>query len=326
MVDRVVIDMVNQLRTNPLKVSRNLAIKSRMTDNPELKNNYISTSELLQPCLSAESLVESTGLNQIAHLLLSKTLYYKLKPDHNFASDLESFCKSCLESAEDISVLTDIGNLEYLNYRLINEPHDQKRIYKQLLFSQDYKHIGVSTRELHSSNTDVTFIVIAKSVVEKTNTSLSNTSLKDPTTMFQILDKQNVGYINTEQLSNEVDKLDYPNSSPKFSEFIKSLNLKDSKTKASSTQAGIDLQAFIECFEKYNLKKSDFPSDIEYYRKIFSYFVDDTESNTISYSNLRRILKSLSEESKFKDAKSYMKWASSNGNELTFQEFFSIMK
>ena len=61
-------------------------------------------------------------------------------------------------------------------------------------------------------------------------------------------------------------------------------------------------------------------------QNVFSLFVEDPSKNTISLKALKKILTDLNDNMSDDEIKQMMNKVSSNGNEITFDEFFQIMK
>lgn len=65
--------------------------------------------------------------------------------------------------------------------------------------------------------------------------------------------------------------------------------------------------------------------DKEQIRKIFNSYVDDPRNGTITLGALRRIAKELGDQVSDEQMKAMLEQASSNGSELTFEEFYGIL-
>ncbi len=65
--------------------------------------------------------------------------------------------------------------------------------------------------------------------------------------------------------------------------------------------------------------------DKVYIRSIFDSFVDDPTQDVITLSALRRMASTLGDQISDDKLKAMLEQASSNGTELTFEEFYGIM-
>jgi Ca2+-binding EF-hand superfamily protein len=59
--------------------------------------------------------------------------------------------------------------------------------------------------------------------------------------------------------------------------------------------------------------------------RIFNLFIDDPNQETITLNSLRRIARELGEQMSSEELQELLERASSNGKELTFEEFYDIM-
>jgi Ca2+-binding EF-hand superfamily protein len=92
-------------------------------------------------------------------------------------------------------------------------------------------------------------------------------------------------------------------------------------TPDSQKKGGIDFDTFVEAI---NNKLGDKETK-DGIRRIFNLFIDDPQQETITLSSLRRIARELGEQMSNDELKDMLERASSNGTELTFDEFYDIM-
>ena len=91
----------------------------------------------------------------------------------------------------------------------------------------------------------------------------------------------------------------------------------------AAKNGGIDFDNFVETI---NNKLGDKESK-EGIRRIFDLFIDDPNSDTITLNSLKKIARELGENKHMtaEELKDMLERASSNGTELTFDEFYEIM-
>ena len=87
-------------------------------------------------------------------------------------------------------------------------------------------------------------------------------------------------------------------------------------------KGGITFDEFIKAIEK-KLGNKDTKEGI---RNIFNLFVDDPDHDVITFNDLKKISKELGENMSDEEIREMLERASKNGKELTFEEFYEIMK
>ena len=95
----------------------------------------------------------------------------------------------------------------------------------------------------------------------------------------------------------------------------------DLDTPENNKNGGIDFENFVQAIND-KLGDKETKDGIE---RIFNLFIDDPNQNTINLNSLRRIARELGEQMSSDELKDMLERASSNGTELTFDEFYEIM-
>ena len=95
----------------------------------------------------------------------------------------------------------------------------------------------------------------------------------------------------------------------------------DLDTPDNAKKGGIDFDSFVEAINN-KLGDKETKEGIE---RIFNLFIDDPNQNSITLSSLRRIARELGEQMSSEELKDMLERASSNGQELSFEEFYDIM-
>ncbi len=159
-------------------------------------------------------------------------------------------------------------------------------------------------------------------VVTKTNTKkverpgLSNEEVDEIRQAFDLFDTNGSGKIDPRELKAAMQSLGFDSKNPTIFQLIAELD-----TPEAAKQGGIDFDAFVEAI---NNKLGDKETK-EGIRRIFDLFIDDANSDTITLAALRRIARELGENMTNEELKDMLERASSNGTELTFEEFYDIM-
>jgi centrin-1 len=155
-------------------------------------------------------------------------------------------------------------------------------------------------------------------VTSKVNTrsGLSGDEIDEIRQAFDLFDTNGTGKIDPKELKAAMQSLGFDNKNPVIYQLIADLD-----TPESAKKGGIDFDSFVNAI---NAKLGDRESK-EGVRRIFELFIDDPHQKTITLSSLRRIAKELGEQMSSDELKDMLERASSNGTELTFEEFYDIM-
>ena len=133
---------------------------------------------------------------------------------------------------------------------------------------------------------------------------------------FDLFDTNQSGKIDPKELKAAMQSLGFDTKNPTIFQLIAELD-----TPENQKRGGIDFESFVEAI---NNKLGDKESK-EGIRRIFNLFIDDPNQETITLSSLRRIARELGEQMSNDELKDMLERASSNGTELTFEEFYDIM-
>ena len=133
---------------------------------------------------------------------------------------------------------------------------------------------------------------------------------------FDLFDTNGTGKIDPKELKAAMQSLGFDTKNPTIFQLIAELD-----TPEAAKKGGIDFDTFVEAI---NNKLGD-KETREGIRRIFDLFIDDPNSDTITLSSLRRIARELGEQMSNEELKDMLERASSNGTELSFDEFYDIM-
>ena len=133
---------------------------------------------------------------------------------------------------------------------------------------------------------------------------------------FDLFDTNGTGRIDPKELKAAMQSLGFDTKNPTIFQLIADLD-----TPEAAKKGGIEFESFVEAI---NNKLGDKETK-DGIRRIFDLFVHDPQSETITLSSLRRIARELGEQMSNEELKDMLERASSNGTELTFEEFYDIM-
>jgi len=158
-------------------------------------------------------------------------------------------------------------------------------------------------------------VVVAKKTQKTERTGLNVDEVEEIRQAFELFDTNGNGRIDPKELKAAMQSLGFDAKNPTIFHLIAELD-----TPEVAKKGGIDFDHFLQAI---NDKLGDKESE-EGLRRIFHLFIDDHQE-TITLASLRKIAKELGENMSSEDLQDMLARASSNGTELTFQEFYDIM-
>ena len=145
---------------------------------------------------------------------------------------------------------------------------------------------------------------------------LSNDEVDEIRQAFDLFDTNQTGKIDPRELKAAMQSLGFDTKNPTIFQMIADLDTNDAQRRG-----GIEFETFVDAI---NDKLGD-KETREGIRRIFNLFIDDPSTDTITLTSLRRIAKELGEQMSSDELRDMLERASSNGTELTFEEFYEIM-
>ncbi len=158
--------------------------------------------------------------------------------------------------------------------------------------------------------------VVKKQEKKVERPGLSQDEVDEIKQAFDLFDTNGTGRIDPKELKAAMQSLGFDTKNPTIFQLIAELDTPD-----ASKKGGIDFDSFVEAI---NNKLGDKETK-EGIRRIFDLFIDDPNSDTITLASLRRIARELGEQMSNEELKDMLERASSNGTELSFDEFYDIM-
>lgn len=145
---------------------------------------------------------------------------------------------------------------------------------------------------------------------------LSSDEVDEIKQAFDLFDTNQTNKIDPKELKAAMQSLGFDTKNPTIFQMIAELDTPEAQKKG-----GVDFDTFVDAI---NNKLGDKETK-DGIRRIFNLFIDDPQQETITLASLRRIARELGEQMSNDELKDMLERASSNGTELTFEEFYDIM-
>lgn len=310
----IAIDTLNQLRAKPTSLSNKFNIVSKAllrAKRKEPANELIELIRFFESHDPISELTQSPGLNKAAEELVSHIIFNNIDPLKISQKDIDGFIASNTTKVEGLFNIVDMGFIDEIATRVLICFHDPQRTYKKAIFSPEYNFVGAAAKQYQDA--DLTIVLLAKSVEEKEDKDEDDEAIKE---IFNMFDYKKSGFLDPKEVYDHLVSLGYDITNKNLVDLFK--KLKDSK----ETEKGVNFNSF-----KKEVKNIFVPirTTKDEWQKVFNMFIDDSISQTISINNVSRLAKYLEEEISNEDLKKFLKRASTNGSELTFDEFYGIM-
>lgn len=156
--------------------------------------------------------------------------------------------------------------------------------------------------------------VVEKKKVDRPG--LSTDEVDEIKQAFDLFDTNQQGKIDPKELKAAMQSLGFDTKNPTIFQMIAELDTPEAQKKG-----GVEFDTFVDAI---NNKLGDKETK-DGIRRIFNLFIDDPQQETITLASLRRIARELGEQMSNDELKDMLERASSNGTELTFEEFYDIM-
>ena len=128
---------------------------------------------------------------------------------------------------------------------------------------------------------------------------------------FNLFDTDGSGSIDPRELKAAMQSLGFESKNPTIYQMIADLE---------NAGSSIDFETFLDAITK-KLGDKESKAGIE---KIFELF-DDDGTNTINLANLKRVARELGETMTAEELEEMLSRAATNGEEITFDDFYNIM-
>ncbi len=146
---------------------------------------------------------------------------------------------------------------------------------------------------------------------QKERPGLTEDEIEEIREAFSMFDTQGTGQIDPKELKSAMKSLGFDVKSPTVYEMIEELE---------SNGNEVDFEEFLDAISsKLGNRETE-----EGINRIFDLF-DDDKSGTINLDNIKRVAKELGETMSLDELKEMLARASSNGEEITREDFYNIM-
>lgn len=326
LLNTIVINSINNLRTNPSSYIHKFNTISKALLRTKKKEQAGELIEIITKIendqLKLEPFQSSQALSEIADLIIKEMI--RSAGESNDESKLviekksfDDLISKVFSKVEGLSYIVDIGDIDNIETRILITDKDQSRLNKKSIFSKEINFIGGASKQYFDD--DINVIIFAKDLLLRKEEDSNEDS--DLYQMFCCLDDQNTGYIDPFLIYDMLIENEFDQKNPAMIELFK--RCKERVLSQNEKYKTINYTTFKEVAYTMHVNKPY--KTIDDYRRIFSLFVDDVESNTISISNVKRIIRMLDEDIPSNEIKKYMNWLTKTGNELSFEEFYDIM-
>ena len=315
-------EKVNALRTSPDNFTHKFDIVAKALSRT--KKNSQEAKELVEiknfiiknKGISLSPFELSYGLCKTAEAII-RTIIQTGNEFYTVGKELlEKTCLSYLDEQKGLFYICDFGDLDNFVIRMLISSHDSERTYKKAVFSKSLKYIGFASREYLDEELNI--VLLAEEVKEK-HFNNDESDLKE---IFDILDQDGNELLEPSSIKEAMLALQFNIKNYKFVEMFEKM---ESMVKNQNLD-GIDFETFKSLVETYYVVTPYSERTKKDWKKIFELFVDDFQSMSISIQNIKRIALHLEEQLEPHELKKFMKWVSQNGSELSFDEFYNIMK
>lgn len=311
MTEQIAIDYINQIRKDPSSLAQKFYTVSKALSRARRKIQSKDVAGFSQQLTEKEKLSElekSAGLCNAAEEIV-KGMIFRGEDELNMPqNEFESILAKHVSSFKNPVYMLSVGEIDNILIRLLISEKDPNKQNQQVVFGESYKYIGAYSRQFDED--DLTLIIFSEEVEEQPEEE-DYPELRE---MFKTLDQHNTGFLIPEVIYDSLISLQFDVKNQTFVEIFRKLK--------TSHPNGVDYTTFKNTVLLFHVKPINTRKDWE---KVFNLFVDDSIHNTISINNIKRIAYYLDEEISIPELKKYMKWATDNGSEMTFDEFYDVM-
>lgn len=256
------------------------------------------------------------GLNKAAEEEIEKIMKNPPKNAHKPYSEIVDLVNKYCCKFNKLAMILDHGSLDSLMSRLFISTYDPSRHNKESIVSNDFFQVGVATAYF---NDDILRVFILADFVEDISHDQNDhefyfDDLSDLKKAFDYFDVNKSGLLDAKELKSCLRAVGYDLDNPTIFNLISSLDTEEN-------DKGIDFKTFAIAFDK--TLGNDRTKDGLF--KLFTLFIDNPHQYVITESSVRRLCKEVGERLSDNEAKEIIDRASSNGKELEFEEFYSIM-
>lgn len=316
MVDNI-INKLNEFRKEPKAFEKELqnygkalrrVKKNDIADEIEGFAKGLSDIESLSPLSYSKGLAAACA-DELNHFLKSRGSAY-----HKSYADIKFFVDKHTKHVQKFSFILDDGPIDSLISRVFVSEFDKDRSNMKSLPSEEFKFIGVATKEINSEYVSVIIISDFVEEIEEGDYHFNINDFSELRKAFDTFDIFKTGKIDPKELKSNLRAAGLDLNNPALYEIIESLDTPDNAL-------GVDFQKFCIIFDK-TLSNDNNKHGLE---KIFHLFISDPNQFIINEASIRKLCRSADITLNEDEAKEILERASLAGNELSFEEFYDIM-
>lgn len=306
-------ESLNKLRENPTSFSENFNILSKALGRIPLQKTVSeelqSFTTKLNTFTNLPQLKLSPGLCSVAEDFL--LMVHENGPTSFHYMDFEDYilqCRKHVGGFNKIIKIMDHGSLDQLFGRIVIHQDDPKRTYRDALFDNDMKYVGVASELVDEEPTFV--FVIADEIIEGESKHVYNPNdYPELKQAFDLFDVSNIGRIQCKEIKKTMLDLGFHHKAPIVFNIINQLD-------NPNNLIGADFNDYMETILSNVNDKSE-----EGLKNIFSLYKDDASADTISLRNLKKMAFDLDEKDLLAEINGLIKLARTDGVTLTYEEF-----
>lgn len=312
-----VISKLNEFRKEPKAFEKELqnfgkalrrVKKNEMADEIEEFSNGLCDIDSLPPLIYSKGLSAACS-DELLHFLSSRGSAYQ-----KTYADMKFFVDKHTKHVQKFCFILDDGPIETLISRIFVSEFDKDRNNMKSVPSEEFKFIGVATKEM---NNEFVSVIIISDFVEEINEGDYHFQINDFSELrkaFDTFDIFKTGRIDPKELKAGLRAAGLDLNNPALFDIVASLDTPDNAD-------GVDFQKFCIIFDK-TLSNDVTKHGLE---KIFHLFISDPNQLVINEASIRKLCRSADINLNDNEAKEILERASLAGNELSLEEFFDIM-
>lgn len=316
MVDNI-LGKLNEFRKEPIAFEKELQNygkalrrmkKNELADEIEGFAKGLCDIDSLPPLIYSKGLSAACG-DELQHFLKSRGSAYQKS-----YADMKFFVDKHTKHVQKFSFILDDGPIDSLISRVFVSEFDKDRSNMKSVPSEEFKFIGVATKEI---NGEFVSVVIISDFVEEIDEGDYHFQINDFSELrkaFDTFDIFKTGKIDPKELKASLRAAGLDLNNPALFDIIASLDTPDNAD-------GVDFQKFCIIFDK-TLSNDTSKHGLE---KIFHLFISDPNQFIINEASIRKLCRSADITLNDDEAKEILERASLAGNELSFEEFYDIM-
>lgn len=313
------IEALNTFRIHPELYFNRINVVSKALLKAKRKDQSKDLDDLLKLLSNQKGLTKftiSTSLCKATDELLNILINNDREHTSLEKSEFDAVLQKHTSMTKDAIFMTDLGESSQIIPRILISYHDVNKMYKKEILSPEHKYIGASTVKYQDS--ELSIIILCKDIIEiNTVVGLKKEEDCKLKKIFDMFDFYKTGILDAKVMYDSLLHLGYDVKNKTLLNVFGNL-------KEQNLTEGVTFEIFKNEMKKLTMNVNESKSRADCL-KLFHMFVDDSISNTISVVNLIKILEHTDSTINPEDLNIILKKISSNGKELSFEEFYQVM-